>query len=31
MENNIGWHGVVPKADEAEKARAEILGKGARS
>ena len=25
MEHHIGWHGVAPKAEEAERARKEIL------
>lgn len=28
MENNIGWHGVAPKQDEAEKAKAELRKQG---
>lgn len=31
MENNIGWHGVAPKKDEADKAVAEIRGGGPRA
>jgi transketolase len=28
MENHIGWHGVAPKPEEAQKAKTELLGNG---